>query len=464
MRGGRNKFGPMYKYDRALRQQALRQSQLLLAQGLHHQQAPSDQPPDFLASRPSVTPPDVKPDISQLSTVAAATSRLLHEPVPVPGDVSISPLGEFYRSCGSGDPGRLVTASASAGLYPVPSSRLGPESYPPRQNHRRYYPSVSYGSDVDMSAAFCGSTQAQMSQHLTPLAGLSHMMNDVPNFVGQSQSADSRLLLPPPQPRNYPTAVQSRNFISPSSHLPAPPHRLPVDIRPAPEDLPPRHSRGAVPPLPSSFAPILPESTPPPQFSPPYRPRQSSQGATLSPVSPPSSRARLVSSDVLLNTSLPSPATTYSAASALVPGPLRPVGSPCPLTLSDFVAELRRNEPNQRDVQKKLSNVLLAAVEEQRRRHQSEAVDSPPSSLDDVPSEPPPSDLQRTTSTTTSELRQSMEVVCKVCDQMLFMMVEWARGARFFRELKVRRLTDTGNLYPARFFCHRFVDLGVVGI
>lgn len=31
MRGGRNKFGPMYKRDRALKQQALRQQQQLIA-------------------------------------------------------------------------------------------------------------------------------------------------------------------------------------------------------------------------------------------------------------------------------------------------------------------------------------------------------------------------------------------------------------------------------------------------
>jgi len=34
-------------------------------------------------------------------------------------------------------------------------------------------------------------------------------------------------------------------------------------------------------------------------------------------------------------------------------------------------------------------------------------------------------------------LHRVLAVVCRMCDQMLFMMVEWARGARFFRELKV---------------------------
>ena len=120
MRGGRNKFGPMYKYDRALRQQALRQRQLLLAQGFHEPRDHHDLPPtDFLAQISGCTPPDVKPDITQLS---ATTSRVLHETVAAtPADVSPS-RGELYP-CGS-DPIRLVTASESARLYPVPPSRV----------------------------------------------------------------------------------------------------------------------------------------------------------------------------------------------------------------------------------------------------------------------------------------------------------------------------------------------------
>jgi len=106
--------------------------------------------------------------------------------------------------------------------------------------------------------------------------------------------------------------------------------------------------------------------------------------------------------------------------------------------LSHFIAELRRNEPNQRDVQKKLSNVLHAALEEQRQRPQP-SVDSP-TTAEHIPVEPGAESADRTAPELrqSSELRRVMEVICKVCDQMLFMMVEWARGARFFRELKVR--------------------------
>ena len=115
--------------------------------------------------------------------------------------------------------------------------------------------------------------------------------------------------------------------------------------------------------------------------------------------------------------------TTYSG---VAPGSSQPATSPYPRMLSDFMAELRRNEPDQCDVQKKLSGVLLAAVEEQRQRRRT----SPACSDEHVPTEPETSS-------------RVMEVVCKMCDQMLFMMVEWARGARFFRELRVRTHTHT---------------------
>ena len=120
-------------------------------------------------------------------------------------------------------------------------------------------------------------------------------------------------------------------------------------------------------------------------------------------------------------------------------------GPPYPTRmLSDFMGELRRNEPNQRDVQKKLSSVLLAALEEQRRRPQSSSVDSPSAITEHIPADLSPESAAGRTEpdpSRSSQLRHVVEVMCKVCDQMLFMMVEWARGARFFRELKVPNVT-----------------------
>ena len=396
MRGGRNKFGPMYKYDRALRQQALRQRQLLIAQGLQ-QPHDHDVPADFFAQL-SVTPPDVKPDISQLS----ATSRLPHEPVLPPPDVS-SPHEEYYR-CGS-NAGRVMMASASAGSYPLPPSRVCQDSYPPRQDHRQYTSSYNYITNT--SAPFSSVTDPPVSR-LTPLAGLSNMMNDVPNFVGHF--ANARL------PRIYPATTRSRPCTGQPSHVPISSYQMPV-VRP-PEEVC-QHLRMVRPP---SFRAVIPESSS--QFS-SYHPPRSSQ-ATVSTASPSSQHV----SDVLPSTSMLSSVTTFSAMPLQGPSqPSQPSAGRYPNTLADFIAELRRNEPNQRDVEKKLAGVVLAAVEEQRQR-QRPSVDSPttPEHTAMVPTADPEQ---------TSPLRQSMEFICKMCDQMLFVMVEWARGARFFRELKV---------------------------
>ena len=405
MRGGRNKFGPMYKYDRALRQQALRQRQLLIAQGLQ-QPHDHDVPADFLAQL-SVTPPDVKPDISQLS----ATSRVPLEPSLQPHDVS-SPHEEYYR-CGS-NAGRVAMASASAGSYPVPPSLVCRDSYParqeglrsPTQDHRQYT-STSYNYITNTSVPFSSVTDPPVSR-LTPLAGLSNMMNDVPNFVGHF--ANARL------PRIYPATTRSRQ----PSHLSISSYQMPV-VRPPEESR--QHSRMVRPP---SFPAVIPESSS--QFS-LYHPPRSSQ-ATISTASPSSRHV----SDVVPSTSMLSPVTTFSAMPLQGPSqPSQPSSGRYPNALADFITELRRNEPDQHDVEKKLSGIVLAALEEQRQRRQP-SVDSLTTSEHTAmqPTAESVLDPQQT-----SPLRHSMEFICKMCDQMLFVMVEWARGARFFRELKV---------------------------
>ena len=366
MRGGRNKFGPMYKYDRALRQQALRQRQLLMSHGIH-------QPHDFF-NDPLGTPPDVKPDILQL----AGTSRTLHEPSRTPADVGSS-HGEFYRR--DGDPVQTLPSVASYQVHPSPVSQY---PYSSRQHH--------HDGDRNTSASFC-----DMTSPVTPLAGLSHMMNDVPNFVA-GQSPSSRLLPRNFRPQSFPATVQSRAYIGHPSCPPAPPYQFPA-IRP-PEEF--RRNPSVVLP-PSSFRAVLRESASPFTV---HEPLQSSD-VTVSQEHAASSQIRASQCKVDMRSS---PVSTHSGASS----------QPCLRVLSDFMAELRRNEPNQCDVQKKLSSVFLAAVEEQRQRPQLSTVDSPATDED-----------------RTGPLRPAMEVVCKMCDQMLFMMVEWARGARFFRELKV---------------------------
>lgn len=66
MRGGRNKFGPMYKRDRALKQQALRQQQQMLA----NCQMRLANGIDPFSVTSGGEPPDIKPDPAFLMSVA----------------------------------------------------------------------------------------------------------------------------------------------------------------------------------------------------------------------------------------------------------------------------------------------------------------------------------------------------------------------------------------------------------
>ena len=381
----------MYKYDRALRQQAMRQRQLLLSQGLHQ---PCD-PADFYI-RSSRTPPDVKPDILQLTD----TSTTPREPSRTAADVC-SPRGGFYRR--DGDPGRTL---ASVGSCPVAPPVAQYPSYPSR-HHR---------PNCDMSASFCEMADVQTSP-LTPLAGLSHMMNHVPNFVAGQPAGSLPRNFPP---RNFPAAGQPRGYPGQPS---CPPGSPSYQFSPAamirPEEF--RRRLPGVVAAPSPFQAVHPDSAPPP-----FPPRQQSSGATVSRgETPAASRTGACETDI--TRSLPSPVMSYSGVVA--PGSSQPSSGPYPRVLSDFVAELRRNEPDQRDVQKKLSSVLLAAVEEQRQRRRTS----------------PTRDDGRVATTGLETASRVMEVVCKMCDQMLFMMVEWARGARFFRELRVQTHTQCAS-------------------
>ena len=67
MRGGRNKFGPMYKRDRALKQQAIRQQQQMMASCQMRLAQGLDMYPNHTAGGEA---PDVKPDPAFLMSVA----------------------------------------------------------------------------------------------------------------------------------------------------------------------------------------------------------------------------------------------------------------------------------------------------------------------------------------------------------------------------------------------------------
>jgi len=299
MRGGRNKFGPMYKYHRALRQQALRQRQLLLAQGVRRGPPYSDPHNDVMFVGTPLSPgvpPDIKPDVSCLNVRVPVPL----ESVPVPAAVCAASRADFYRF--GNDPIRPATAS-----YPACSPRPPPfqEAYVGPTAEQRQYTSTSYNYDTDMSprpSRFAASTD---SRCLTPLAGLSHMMNDVPNFVGQSAWVRLR--------RIYPGPMQSRSYPSQAAHVPFPSYQRPPVIGPV-EEL--RRNVGAVPS--SSFPAVLSESSAS-EFLPHQLPRSSQTTGSLS------SSSENVVADAFpghtADASLPSPATACSTIPPPSQGP-----------------------------------------------------------------------------------------------------------------------------------------------
>ncbi|CAD5125536.1 DgyrCDS13745 [Dimorphilus gyrociliatus] len=79
MRGGRNKFGPMYKRDRALKQQALRQRQHFIQ---YSSSFPLQiHPPPPVELTPDIKP-DIKPDLGQLCPSRIQQSPIYEIPHP----------------------------------------------------------------------------------------------------------------------------------------------------------------------------------------------------------------------------------------------------------------------------------------------------------------------------------------------------------------------------------------------
>ena len=90
MRGGRNKFGPMYKRDRALKQQAIRQQQQMLAQCQMRLQNGMTSPEE-----------DIKPDPAMLQQISQMVSNNMgysSSNMPSPSmPILQTPISAVYR-------------------------------------------------------------------------------------------------------------------------------------------------------------------------------------------------------------------------------------------------------------------------------------------------------------------------------------------------------------------------------
>ena len=153
MRGGRNKFGPMYKRDRALRQQVRRQQQhhqlyehLPCDSGLGGLHTPHRDTPtiadlssiDLLAI--DSTPPDIKPDINLLNLMSVSameggslTTLSPHcSGGPSSGLVPPPYSSVQHNQTTSDDMSSLMSSSMSSSLQSSHKAPLPPPTYHPR--------------------------------------------------------------------------------------------------------------------------------------------------------------------------------------------------------------------------------------------------------------------------------------------------------------------------------------------
>ena len=301
MRGGRNKFGPMYKRDRALKQQAVRQRQQMLAQMQCQMQImPGMANMDGMGGM--TDPPDIKPNINMLAIMPPNTSASnVHGPMGP--NMMGNPHMRHHHMLPMGSPNAQDTnAGNPSGIPPVSgqSSHQGPSFTP----HPHMYPSAI------MPPLSVGNN----GQHVNN--------NSVVNSVNNSGMPGTMPGMMPEMPGMTPQ----------EPHLPG-------------------------------------------------------------------------SSDMLpMNQMMPT--------------------APSPPVIPQLIRDLQENEPNQAEIQQKLSSISEMMLQQ----HQSMAAQSSMMGQNG----------QMIGNGEQTELPKGMiQLLCKLCDQALFLLVEWARGAYFFKELKV---------------------------
>lgn len=360
MRGGRNKFGPMYKRDRALKQQAVRQRQQMLAQMQCQMQlngfSPGG-PPGMggpLHHMDMMGPPDIKPNIGMLG-------------LPPPPSSSPGPMGPMPPHQPTAPPYMHHGMSSSRGGHHMmgpPSHHMGSSDehslhqsshQGPFLPHHHHHSSSSggggggsYGGLMHPAPFSSGSSMSSAMSPVSPLTSMSEMteMHSPPPHHHHHHSSMHHLPPPPPLPHMRP-------------HEPPPPPP-PMNLHP-----PPMSSGGSL--LSDSLDHGRPLSS-----------------AESSPASPPSSASS---------------------------------------SLPQLIRDLQKNEPSQQEMQRKLSAIADMMMQQDPALQSLSAT--------------PPAGGAEVESARTPFLRTALQLVCKLCDQALFLLVEWARGAAFFKQHKV---------------------------
>ena len=454
MRGGRNKFGPMYKRDRALKQQALRQRQQMIAQMQCQMQMnmngpaggmPPGFPPQHLSPDglgPNGEPPDIKPNLAMLG--------LSH--VPSPGGQHLGAMG-MHPGMGSMmsqhgmRPPHIGPSPTSGSLHSAQDNRItssNPHISPlsggsPSSHHSATYapppPPQSYANMMTPMGALQG-----MSSMPTSLADLPGGVHNLPphhmahaggaaSRNGDSAHDMSRVGLGAGNGGNNGTDMTSslagaggRDNLSRDMHNMAREFR---ELRELPQDM------SASTTAPASGREISPPhnhmSSPPSHNN---HTRNNHMPDIKYAVSPLSQSNALVHGSScppplpshISSLTTPPPSSLNAVANVAAAGGVTSPHNNVPQVIQD----LQKNEPNPIDIQRKLADIAEQTLLQQRREAEvmGGANDGSAASLSQGLS----GDLTRA----------NLQLVCKICDQALFLLVEWARGAAFFRELKVR--------------------------
>lgn len=499
MRGGRNKFGPMYKRDRALKQQAIRQRQQMLAQmqcqmGLNMPPGSGSNmqslPPGSY-SHPSMSPDtyvsgeplDIKPNIAMLGLPLPSSAS------SPPGGHS-SPMGVGGGTGGGGmglmspqqpHHGHTPPGSGGGNMRPMIqqesnnhiTSPTPPHLQQPQQPHVPPH-AISSSASSQVSSSPYGHSYSSMMSPPPPMSGAGNSagmmsphqqhphhntMSEIHHPHHQQHTAGHMMgegpggsLQQPQQRMDSNMAQDMRDMrhsdLTGSSSSSRTGDNLSRDMRDLSRELHDLHHQQQQQELPQDMSRnISPHSSnqgntvnmPQHQQPPPHQHHRGSLSTASSPsatsLTPlmPGSHGNSAALHALPGAA-PLQQPAHSTADPYRPGGTNSGGEVAPLTIPDVILDLQKNEPNQLEIQRKLRNLAEAMLKEQGQDPGGLATGGGHNTQGIMDHQ-----QQQCSGSGSGDLTRGMlQIVCKLCDQALFLLVEWARGAEYFRELKVR--------------------------
>ena len=364
MRGGRNKFGPMYKRDRAMKQQQIRSQQRIMAECEANMQGAGGAPG---------SPPDIKPDPALLQ----ASLGLGFSPSHLGNHADISSMAAAMAAA-------VVGASGMDGLRDgmVPSGNSAPASgYINLSGHP-----ANAGAGRGLPGGGSGSGGGGSPMHLDDGTAVGAL--NLHSSSAQQQQHPHQLP-PHPHPHHH---SQHNGLHHHSNHAGGRSN----------SHLPPQHPSHPHP-HPHPHAHPHQQSHPPPPLENPYLLQQQQQQQQQTHSASVGYSAQSPSE----NGSPPSNSGSHLDSLRCYGGggdglpPLPPVERP---TLPPLLCEIKANLLEEEEMKQKMLSFLTDTLRQ----------------MDGVgPSE------------------QLLPVVCGMVDQLLFLMVEWARSSPFFKEIRV---------------------------